>query len=330
MKLMKIIHTTVLLPALLGGCSLPHARTADGDAVHFVDTQIATHLRTIEMAQASLKQASVLTQPARAAPTGNIPANPTQKPADTSVQSPSALRNLARIKSLGTPDPFTYVSLHAKNQKLEPLLRRIVPVGWDITLSADLKAKVTKTISFDAGDQWPYVLDALLMREGWVALVEWPQKRVSIAYHTPAFSTSPVDAPAVTAKPIASGPRNPFSGKAQSPPSAAADKPATKPSAAPQSSPPPKVWRAEPGSTLKDSLFLWAAQEKCESGRNGSWSVAWLTDVNYRIDAPLQFTGSFKDALKDVFNLYASAAVPLYAGISTPQCMLKVDAREVR
>ncbi|RYF56679.1 MAG: pilus assembly protein PilL, partial [Cytophagaceae bacterium] len=69
---------------------------------------------------------------------------------------------------------------------------------------------------------------------------------------------------------------------------------------------------------------------KCTGGQSGNWSVAWLTDVNYRIDAPLSFSGSFKDALNGVFRLYTTAAVPLYAGISASQCLLKVDAKEVR
>lgn len=94
--------------------------------------------------------------------------------------------------------------------------------------------------------------------------------------------------------------------------------------------PSPKIWLAIQGSTLKDTLYSWAAEEKCTGGLTGNWSVAWLTDVNYRIDAPLSFSGSFKDALNGVFRLYATATVPLYAGISTSQCLLKVDAKEVR
>ena len=92
----------------------------------------------------------------------------------------------------------------------------------------------------------------------------------------------------------------------------------------------PPRWHAERGATLRDTLFIWASQEKCAIGQNGTWSVAWLTDVNYRIDAPLAFSGSFRDALDGVFRLYSAASVPLYAGISTAQCLLKVDDREVR
>ncbi|MDH1321570.1 toxin co-regulated pilus biosynthesis Q family protein [Enterobacter bugandensis] len=94
--------------------------------------------------------------------------------------------------------------------------------------------------------------------------------------------------------------------------------------------PSPKIWRAIQGSTLKDTLYSWDAEEKCIGGQSGNWSVAWLADVNYRIDAPLSFSGSFKDALNGVFRLYTTAAVPLYAGISTSQCLLKGDAKEVR
>ena len=91
-----------------------------------------------------------------------------------------------------------------------------------------------------------------------------------------------------------------------------------------------KIWRAERGSTLKDTLYLWAAEEKCSHGQNATWNIVWATEINYRIDAPLSFPGSFREALNGVFHLYTTATVPLFAGISTTQCLLKVDDREVR
>ncbi|MDE9537421.1 toxin co-regulated pilus biosynthesis Q family protein, partial [Xenorhabdus bovienii] len=58
-----------------------------------------------------------------------------------------------------------------------------------------------------------------------------------------------------------------------------------------------KVWRIETGSTLKDTVFNWSANEKCATPGISHWTVAWITSVNYRIDAPLQFEGSYRDAL---------------------------------
>lgn len=93
--------------------------------------------------------------------------------------------------------------------------------------------------------------------------------------------------------------------------------------------PTPKVWRIEAGSTLKDTLFSWAAAEKCSTPGVANWTVAWLTSANYRIDAPLQFDGSFRDALNSLFTLYGTAQVPLYAGVRQAQCVISVDDKEI-
>ncbi|EKK2897084.1 TcpQ domain-containing protein, partial [Escherichia coli] len=49
--------------------------------------------------------------------------------------------------------------------------------------------------------------------------------------------------------------------------------------------------------------------------------------VNYSIDAPLVFTGSFRQALEQLFALYTPAEKPLYARTSTAQCLLRVTDR---
>lgn len=335
---MKIIHTTMLIPVLLGGCSLPHNRPADSDARQFVDTQISTNLQLIELAQKSLRQASSTvhsTSSPLAKPAINTPSAPEAK------SLPGTLRTLTSIKSLGTPEAFKLVSVNSRNLSLEAMLHKVIPAGWTAIISADLKAQFKQRITLEANDQWPYVLDGLLRQHGWVALVDWPKRQVSVAYNTPAFTTKPVSTP-VAAKPESNPaankpstpavttttvPRNPFSGSRDKATPVQPSKVATP---AVKNVPMPKIWRAIQGSTLKDTLYSWAAEEKCTGGQSGNWSVAWLADVNYRIDAPLSFSGSFKDALNGVFRLYTTAAVPLYAGISTSQCLLKVDAKEVR
>lgn len=83
-------------------------------------------------------------------------------------------------------------------------------------------------------------------------------------------------------------------------------------------------WVALTGQTLRDTIFVWATKATCSS-ESRHWTVAWETETNYRIDAPLHFTGTFKDALNGVFNLYQGASVPLYAGTNTAQCILKID-----
>lgn len=108
----------------------------------------------------------------------------------------------------------------------------------------------------------------------------------------------------------------------------------TKPAVVPLAKPAPYVeptrfWTASAGQTLRDTITVWAAMADC-SGGTQHWTVAWDTATNYRIDAPLQFSGTFKQALNEIFRLYLEAHVPLYAGTHSGQCTIKVDDKPVR
>lgn len=92
---------------------------------------------------------------------------------------------------------------------------------------------------------------------------------------------------------------------------------------------PSKIWRIDAGSMLKDAIYNWAAEEKCSVPGVETWNVVWLTQIKYRVDAPLQFTGDFRTALNSLFTLYGSAKVPLYAGIRSGQCLISVDDKEI-
>ncbi|MBG6370717.1 TcpQ domain-containing protein, partial [Pseudomonas aeruginosa] len=71
------------------------------------------------------------------------------------------------------------------------------------------------------------------------------------------------------------------------------------PSAEP-SRPLTQAWSAETGSTLRDTLEAWAKRAR--------WTVRWEPqDLNYPIEAPLTFHGSFEDAVSELFPLYDAA-----------------------
>ncbi|MDD0645375.1 TcpQ domain-containing protein, partial [Shigella sonnei] len=53
----------------------------------------------------------------------------------------------------------------------------------------------------------------------------------------------------------------------------------------------------------------------------------WATPVICRIYAPLVSTGSFRQALEQLFALSTPAEKPLYARTSTAQCLLRVTGR---
>ncbi|WP_167854273.1 hypothetical protein [Escherichia sp. E1130] len=296
---MKIIHTSMLLPVLLGGCSLSHQKETDVDARQFVDGQIATQMQRIAEAQKSLQLVSRTTTPQASPPKQILASVAASKTTTAPASSSATLRGLPAIKSLGSPEPYTVVNVHARNVKLDAMLRAIIPPGWTPVISADLKRKFASPLSLTANDQWPYVLNKLLQQNGWVALIDWSKKQVSVAYWTPAFSanpvgnTSPLPQPEMS-KPAGSSsgeatqtasvhPRNPFSQ------SRAAEKntlvvspsikPVTKVSPVSVTVPASKIWRIDAGSMLKDALFNWAAAEKMYRTR-GEYMDRRLADTS--------------------------------------------------
>ncbi|MDU8429867.1 TcpQ domain-containing protein [Pseudomonas syringae pv. actinidifoliorum] len=73
--------------------------------------------------------------------------------------------------------------------------------------------------------------------------------------------------------------------------------PAAKPIAA---AAPQETWKATVGSTLRQSVEEWA--------KRAGWQVIWgPEDLDYPIEAPLSFTGSFSSAVKQIFPLYDNA-----------------------
>ncbi|QHC91335.1 PFGI-1 class ICE element type IV pilus protein PilL2 [Pseudomonas chlororaphis] len=65
----------------------------------------------------------------------------------------------------------------------------------------------------------------------------------------------------------------------------------------------PQIWTAAPGTTLRDSVEDWA--------KRANWAVIWRAEgLDYPIEAPLRFEGSFQDAVSQIFPLYDGAARP--------------------
>ncbi|MCX8957043.1 PFGI-1 class ICE element type IV pilus protein PilL2 [Erwinia psidii] len=84
-----------------------------------------------------------------------------------------------------------------------------------------------------------------------------------------------------------------------------------------------ETWRAEPGSTLKETLTGWASKAPCSNG--GKWVVIWPVSLDYRIEAPLVMHGNFESALVQIFDLYRKAEKPLFAEANRIQCLISVS-----
>lgn len=347
--LLKILIPVALAPVALSGCAVNTPMPPPIPAQAFVTLLIQEQIPIIQRAQAELAQAKQV----------RLKPNPPVRERTASVATPLTRQpNTIQPKTLaGQPVP----ALHAirylgarpttlplanagKAQTLRQALRQIVPAGWQISFSQELKPDTRESLQWRGNDQWPFVLDDVLQQRDKVALIDWKAQRISVAANSAGFSPGAVAAsvtiptkhpvskpvpPAISNKATVNVKgRNPFGGNktAVSPPSAVkttATVTLLKPVVL------PTVWRIEAGSTLKDTLFNWAASEKCARPGVSNWTVAWLTSANYRIDAPLQFEGSFRDVLNSLFTLYGTAQVPLYAGVRQAQCVISVDDKEI-
>lgn len=152
--------------------------------------------------------------------------------------------------------------------------------------------------------------------------------------HQPDLNVQPQVKPASPVAPVVSPVKAPTSVKNDKPspnftgssvvvPSVPAAKPVFTPGMPVSAVPSGQLWRAEVGSTLKETLTRWAGTAKCDNG--GNWVVIWPVSLDYRIDAPLTFNGNFESVLVQVFGLYRQADKPLYAEASRMQCLVSVS-----
>ena len=102
-------------------------------------------------------------------------------------------------------------------------------------------------------------------------------------------------------------------------PIAVAPKPVTK-VAAPQK-PLAQIWTASTGSTLRQTVEGWAA--------TANWKLIWkVDDLDYPIDAPLRFEGSFQEAIQQIFPLYDAAPRAFVVDGSSSQRLIFIAERK--
>ncbi|EED0925697.1 pilus assembly protein, partial [Escherichia coli] len=257
---------------------------------------------------------------------------------------------LPALVMTGKPGQSSVVYLReARQRSVSDWIRQLLPPGWQFRQqNAAIPALNKRLPVWSVNDQWHRALNTLLTGQQLYGHMDWNRKILTVT----TTATPPVDltAPQGSQK-TADTPRNPFrsttgtaADQAQVPPAVSASRvqsttgtsgtsaprtttPApvvTKPVAPPQKVTPPRQWKMEKGTTLKDGLARWTSSEKCS---HGTWTLRWETPVNYSIDAPLVFTGSFRQALEQLFALYTPVEKPLYARTSTAQCLLRVTDR---
>ena len=198
------------------------------------------------------------------------------------------------------------------------------------------------TLQILAGPAWQVIVDEVnrqvcyVLRPGY-QLPDSPRPAApSIAHVTPpptvqpvaiGAAASPVDH-ASPAQPVALPIPAPVAIKASSPPPLATSttKPipvAPKPVMAVAALPKPlaQIWTASTGSTLRQTVEGWAA--------TANWKLIWkVDDLDYPIDAPLRFEGSFQEAIEQIFPLYDAAPRAFVVDGSSSQRLIFIAERK--
>lgn len=307
---MKTSVTASLAPLLLTGCAMQSHAPPQIPAQQLVTTLISEQIPKIQLAQTELTHASTTRTPPKASPSipaSTLPKTPQSEhmlmqPAASLVATgkpPGTVSNvsLANAKPTGTE----VIAISGQAETLRQAVTRIAPAGWKQRYSTALMPDKREPLKWNGGDTWSRTLTNLLRTLGITADIDQTNRLITVSPAKDGFLkpvTQPLPGPRLLpAKPV--------------PPKA-----------------PPPVWQIPAGSMLKDALFTWAATARCDTPGIENWTVDWSTSVTYRVDAPLIFTGSFRDALNGLFTLYGSAKVPLYAAVRSKQCVVTVADKE--
>ncbi|GAB7400890.1 hypothetical protein OUHCRE2_43490 [Enterobacter asburiae] len=238
------------------------------------------------------------------------------------------------------------VKSDGKNVPLYKALRVIVPDSMKVKLAPDVAQNFRSSVSWSGGDQWPYVLQKMLVANGLKADVNSSRREVIVQYAqkvsvpVKAPQGQPVQPTSTTATvkdntatvlktplipKVTEGTKPVMSDKSTQ---QVKHDPVIK--VAPLAKPAPifKPWIIEKGTTLKAGYMAWTSKENCPVGK-GKWSVRWETDTDYPIDYPLSFSASnFEDATSQLFNLYRKAQAPLYVSGYRNQCLIIISDRK--
>ena len=348
---MSFTERAGLIPVLLlTGCASPAVITGPPSG-SVVDGMLSRSAADISAMQYRVHQSG---------PSAARPVSPSGMKVPLLPTSAGSLAASGKAPVVAAPSPASgagpadgFVRQGGAAPTLRAALHKIVPPGHTVVFDKAVSADAPELWQWAGNDRWPYVVDKLLATRGMKAAVNAKTHTVRVepaqraqtvrTAGTPQSSPLPANAPV---KPVPGGTvkavpqpvtgRNPF----RNDPLAKKAAPAALPTSAPTARvpamaviPPAVVqvrhWRIGSGSTVKDWLYSQAAAENCSTPGIKNWTVAWLTPTNYRVDAPLAFEGNFREMLNQLFTLYGTAKVPIYAGARAAQCVVAVDDKEV-
>jgi len=305
---MKRTLTVSLTPVLLTACAHSGQPATAPPAQTLVTTLISEQVPLIQLAQNELAGVSQVPLTSRAAPSASSSGHTPSTAAVPGAPSPGSITaGTHRLSVSAPPASMRTLAPAGQAQSLRQAVTRIAPPDWKQRYGTGLMPDKREPLRWEGNAPWPQTLEKVLRPLGYTVATDPATRQVSVS---PGAGSGKSPAGSSTV------PRLPFG--------------AASGRTAPVAVPPPVSWNITAGTTLRDALFSWAATAHCEAPGIQNWTIAWSTQVNYRVDAPLHFTGSFRDALNGLFTLYGTAKVPLYAGVRPAQCVVLVDDREPR
>ena len=306
---MKRLISLSLTPVILTACAHSQPSTAP-PAQTLVTTLISEQIPQIQLALDDLAKVNQIPLTSRATPSSLLPGHSASATLSTVSGVPSPGSMTATQHMLSTPATYASLKTTAPGGQADSLLQavsRIAPLDWKQHYASGIMPNRRQKLRWAGNAPWPQTLDTVLHPLGYAATEDATTRQISVTQ---------TKTGAVSVSGGTTAPPSPFST-----PSGTAGHTTATPSA---------NWNITAGTTLRDALFSWAATAHCDAPGIQNWTIAWSTTVNYRIDAPLYFTGSFHDALNGLFTLYGTAKVPLYAGVRPAQCVVVVDDKEPR
>lgn len=346
---MSFTERAGLIPVLLlTGCAQPAVITGPPSG-SVVDGILSRSAADISAMQYRLHQSSPSAQRPVSQASVKTPLPLLSRPTDGKTASATSGGTTSPQSDAGTGSADGFVKQGGAAPTLRAALRKIIPPGHTVVFDKAVSADAPELWQWTGNDRWLFVVNKSLATRGMKAnlnaqtgtVTVEPAQRAKAAHPSDKAVSPPVPsvapAGAVKAMPVPTTGRNPFHGDTTAKTSVAGTMPASPAVTRVPVMPvmPSKVvqvrhWRIETGSTVKDWLYSKAVTETCSTPGIKNWTVAWLTSTNYRVDAPLNFDGNFREMLNQLFTLYGTAKVPLYAGVRAAQCVVSVDDKEVQ
>lgn len=193
-----------------------------------------------------------------------------------------------------------------------------------VVTTAVPSAKPLSTSTATAGASGGQQTLATSVSQGTVAKLAPAQAPISSTAPVPGASKTTAAAAAQQEPAKALRPTAPASPVAQRPATSLPSKPVSNPPATPAlplRTPLKPVWEARVGSTLRESVEAWA--------RSADYRVIWeCDDLDYAIEAPLRFSGSFTEAVTEIFPLWDNARRSFLVDGNSDQRIVHVSERK--